>query len=158
MSLNNHWRNKQLGKNLLRQEQICFEFLQGHKHLLTWHWSGTKGFFYQHCAPTLSEGIPYQGLVCINGVSGLSPKNLVNAIDRLITYNVKSAYIAINRFEIIPINDLNLTYPDCLEQSLDLIMQCCQKTLRRLYRPQQVDGRHFVGVHGLDVFVYESNH
>lgn len=157
MSINNHWRNKQLGKNLLQQEQICFEFLQMHKHL-TWCWLGTKGYFYQYCTPTLAAGIPYQGLICINGLSMLSPKNLVNAIDCLITDNVKAAYIAINRFEMVPINDLNLTYPDCLEQSLDLIMQSCQKTLRRLYRPQQVDGRHFVGVHGLDVFVYESSH
>jgi hypothetical protein len=157
MGINNHWRNKQLGTNLLKQEQICLEFLQAHRHL-TWHWLGTKGHFYQYCQSILSTGITYQGLVCINDLSRLSPKNLVNALDCLMTDDIQAAYIAINRFEIIPINDLNLTYPDCLARSLDLIVDCCQKTLRRLYLPQQVDGRHFVGVHGLDVFVYESNH
>lgn len=157
MSINNHWRNKQIGTNLLKQEQVCFEFLLSHRHL-TWHWLGTKGYFYQYCQPTLITGIPYQGLVCINHASRLSPKNLVNSIDCLITDDIQAAYIAINRFEILSVNDLNLAYPDCLEKSLDLIVNCCQKKLRRLYHPQQVDGRHFVGVHGLDVFVYESDY
>ena len=157
MSINNHWRNKQVGKKLLKQEQICLEFLLAHQHL-AWHWLGTKEYFYEYCQSNLSIKPPHQGLVWINYVSRLSPKNLVNAIDHVMTDNIKAAYIAINRFEIVPINDLNLTYPDCLEKSLDLIVDSCHKKLRRLYNPDQVDGRHFVGVHGLDVFVYEADH
>lgn len=157
MSIHNHWRNRQIGKNLLQQEKICFDFLSANKHL-TWRWLGTRGYFYQYCQSTLSIGSPYQGVVLINNFSKFTPKKLVDTINSLLTDDIKAAYIAINRFEISAVNDLALTYPDCIEQSIDLIMNYCTKTLRRLYKPQQVDGHHFVGVHGLDVFVYESNH
>lgn len=100
---------------------------------------------------------PYQGLILINRFARFTPKKLVDTINSLITDDIKAAYIAINRFEISAVNDLALTYPDSIEASLDLIMNCCTKNLRRLYKPKQVDGHHFVGVHGLDVFVYESN-
>jgi len=157
MSINNHWRNKQLGENLLKQEQICLEFLLAHQHL-SWHWLGTKGYFYQYCQANLSTEPPHQGLIWINHAFRISPKNLVQAIDRVMTDSITAAYISINRFEIVPINDLDLVYPDCIEKSLDLIVDSCRKKFRRLYNPNQVDGKHFVGVHGLDVFVYETNH
>lgn len=157
MKIGDSWRNKQVGKNLLQQEKICLDFLIAHRHL-TWNWLGTKGYFYQHCQSTLSIGAPCQGLVSINYFRKLSPKKIVCAIDSLITNDIAAAYIAINRFEISAVNDLDLLYPDCLEQSLDLIMNCCNKKLRRLYKPQEVDNQHFVGVHGLDVFVYEANY
>lgn len=157
MGINNHWRNKQLGQNLLKQEQLCLDFVSRHQQL-TWHWLGTKGYFYDHCKPLVSIGDPWQGLILINHLSALSPKNLVAEVDRVMTDNIKAAYIAINRFEILPINDLDLDYPDCLAKSIDLIMDCCERKFSRLNYPKHVDGRHFVGVHGLDVFVYESNH
>jgi hypothetical protein len=157
MSINNHWRNKQLGKHWCAQEQTCFDFVLQYQHL-NWQWLGIKGQFYQDCRALLPMQAPYQGLIWINHGGSLSPKNLINTINCALAPGIQIAYIAINRFEIAPVNDLNLVYPDCMEESLDLIMSCCDKNLRRLYRPKQVDGRHFVGVHGLDVFVYESDH
>lgn len=157
MAINNHWRNKQLGKYWCAQEQACFDFLMRYQDL-NWQWLGIKGQFYQDCSTLLSMQEPSQGLIWINHGSGLSPKNLVNSIDCVLTAAIQVAYIAVNRFDIVAVNDLDLVYPHCIEESLDLIMSCCDKKLRRLYRPQQVDGRHFVGVHGLDVFVYESHH
>ena len=156
MGIHNHWRNKQLGKSLLRQEILCLEFLDKHPDL-TWQWSGHKGYFYDYCNSVFSIDRSGQGLIMINNLFRLTPANMISSLDRLMHDDIQTAYLAINRFEIHAKNDLSLDYPDSMQQSIDLIVSRCQKKFKRLYSPGEVDAKHFVGVHGLDVFVYEND-
>ena len=156
MGIHNHWRNKQLGKNLITQEILCWEFLNKHPNQ-TWQWLGNKGYFYDYCHSFLKIDSHGQGLIMINNLFRLTPANMIACLDRLMHDNIQTAYLAINRFEIHAKNDLSLDYPDSMQKSIDLIVSQCQKKFKRLYDPIEVDARHFVGVHGLDVFVYENN-
>jgi len=73
-----------------------------------------------------------------------------------LTSNIQGAYMAINRYEFC-VETTNPDLPDSTEQCLDLIANRCNQAFRRLYVPDTIDGRCFVGLHGLDVFVYENN-
>lgn len=156
MSISNHWRNKQVGSNLLSQEIACLDFLQKHP-TVTWTWLGTQGYFFDYCLDKIRVDTNANGIVAINHGMNASPKQLIHIIDSLLTDEIQCAYFAFNRFAIKPMNDLGLDYPDDIGDTIDLILSHCQKPLARLYHASEVDGRHFVGVHGLDVFVYERD-
>lgn len=156
MGINNHWRNKQLGTNILQQEMMCYEFLNRHKNL-TWAWHGLRGNFYNHCRPQFNFSKNATGLVIINLPTRATPKEFVTIINSLITDSIQAVYLAVNRFEFNAINDLGIEYPSNMEQSIDLIVQHCCVTFQRINHSTMIDGHHFVGVHGLDIFAYENN-
>jgi hypothetical protein len=97
------------------------------------------------------------GAIIINRFSQLSPKNLIQQLNTFAVPLLDVIYLAVNRYEILPINDLSLLYPDSIEESLDLIISQCKIPFKRLYCSLSVDGHHFVGIHGLDVYYYECN-
>jgi hypothetical protein len=97
------------------------------------------------------------GAVIINQFDQLSPKNLIQQLDNFSVQQLQVIYLAINRYYILPNNDLQLLYPDSIEESLDLIISHCKIPFKRLYCSLNVDGHHFVGIHGLDVYCYENN-
>jgi hypothetical protein len=158
MPINNHWRNKQLGNQLLWQEIQCLNFLK--KHPTTqWQWYGAKGNFLNFCQDkiNITTDTDGDGLIIINCPTQVSPRTFVNTIDKLTRHQPRVVYLAVNRYEFLSVNDLHIEYSDQIENSIDQILNRCCYTFQRLYYPQQVDGKHFVGVHGLDVFVYENN-
>jgi hypothetical protein len=156
MSINNHWRNKQLGNNLLWQEIQCLNFLKRHP-TITWQWHGTKGNFFKFCQNQIKIDSSGSGLIVINYPTGVTAGQFVSTINQLLDSQPKSVYLAVNRYEFLSTNDLNIDYPEQIEDCINVIVSRCAKSFQRLYRPAQVDGKHFVGVHGLDVFVYENN-
>jgi hypothetical protein len=87
----------------------------------------------------------------------VSPRVFVETIDKLTEHQPSVVYLAVNRYEFLSVNDLHIDYTDRIDDCVDQIIKRCCCTFQRLYYPQQVDGKHFVGVHGLDVFVYENN-
>lgn len=154
-----YWRNKQISTGLLWQDMVCLDFIaQPQYQNLSWRWLGRKDNFYHHCSQILELSHDnYTGLIMINRPSYVTPRAFVDMLDRRLHDDVKCAYVAVNRFMLRANNDLDLDYPDSLEESIDLIMSQCKKKFRRLYSPLDVDGKHFVAVHGLDVFVYEDH-
>jgi hypothetical protein len=156
MSIHNHWRNKQLGNNLCWQESVCLDFLLRHKNV-RWQWHGSFNKFYRYCADIVPVDNHGNGAIIINRFSQLSPKNLIQQLNTFAVPLLDVIYLAVNRYEILPINDLSLLYPDSIEESLDLIISQCKIPFKRLYCSLSVDGHHFVGIHGLDVYYYECN-
>lgn len=158
MSINNHWRNKQLGNSLLKQELICLDFLNKHQDL-SWAWFGTRGNFFEHCGKTVSiVNKNPTGLVMINSFTGLTPRQFVSQCNSLLTDSVQAVYLAINRFEFIATNDLNIDYNDSMTESIVQIVAHLDRPFHSVSElTDEVDGRHFVGVHGLDIFTYENN-
>jgi hypothetical protein len=160
MSITNHWRNKQLGSEVafLKQELICFNFLKKHKNL-TWGWYGfDSGNFYNHCKKHFDiNKNKANGLVIINFPSRVSPKEFTNKINSLIDKKICAVYLAINRYEFINHNDLNINYKDNIAESIQQIVKYIQLPLTAIDIDNDVDGKHFVGVHGLDIFKYENN-
>lgn len=156
MNINNRWRNKQLGTNILQQEALCYKFLNQHNSL-TWAWHGTRGNFYNFCQQQFNFSENATGLVIINLPVRATPREFVEEIDSLITESTQAVYLAVNRFEFKSSNDLGIQYPDSLEQSIDLIVQHCCVPFQRINHSTPVDGHHFVGAHGLDIFVYEHH-
>jgi len=154
MSINNYWRNKQLNHALLWQESRCLDFCQQHKNI-TWKWYGSPNYFFDLCKSVLTVGPNNDGIIIINTPVRVSVDHFVKQISSLIQTNIKVAYLAINRYEF-KVDSIDSSLPDSPEQCLDLIANKCHKDFRRLYVPTEVDGNHFVGVHGLDVFVYEN--
>lgn len=156
MSIHNYWRNKQLGQNLAQQEIICFEWLKQQTGI-QWQWYGHPGYFQNYCRERLDFSQPATGLVIVNYPLHATPAKFVDTINRLVTDRVQAVYLAINRFEFNSKNDLNLDWPDSMEQSIDLIVAQCKIPLRRLQTFAEVDALHFVGIHGLDIFVYAKD-
>lgn len=157
MGINNHWRNKQIGNQLLSQEKCCLEFLEQHSNL-TWKWYGTTGFFSNYCKNRFKFGNVNDGLIIINYPMRVSPKKFLSFVDSTISDQTEAVYLAVNRFEFVSLNDLNLDYPDDIGESINAIIQKSKYFFRRYYVPIEIDGKHFVGVHGLDIFVYERNY
>jgi hypothetical protein len=158
MSINNHWRNKQLGTSLLTQELICLNFLNQH-HDLVWSWQGEHNNFFKQCQQqfSISDKNP-TGLVIINALGRLTPCQFVIACNSLLTDSIQATYLAINRYEFLAVNDLNIDYADSLTESIQQIVMHIKKPFKPVNMAYtDVDGRHFVGVHGLDIFVYENN-
>ena len=156
MSINNHWRNKQLGNNLLWQEIQCLNFLKQHA-TLQWRWHGAKGNFFNFCLDKIDINDNGTGIIIINYPTRVTPGMFVKTINNLTKYRPSVVYLSVNRYEFVSVNDLNIDYPDQIEDCIDAVINQCCCPFKRLYRPQQVDGKHFVGAHGLDVFVYENN-
>jgi hypothetical protein len=157
MSIINHWRNKQLGNRIASQEIKCFNWLNKFPNI-TWAWYGVQGNFFNFCKENLQiANKGNDGLIIINYPTRVSPGDFVHAINLLSTNNIQAAYLAVNRFEFKALNDLNIDYPDDVGDSLDLIVKHCNLPFERLNNPVEVDGMHFVGAHGLDVFVYARN-
>lgn len=154
MGINNHWRNKQLKDSLLWQEIQCLEFCQ--QQNTTWAWHGVHNNFFNVCKKVLTFGPNHNGVIIINTPTRLTVDNFVNHVSSVLTSNIQTAYMAINRYEFL-VQNTNINLPDSIEQCLDIIANRCNPAFRRLYVPAEVDGKHFVGVHGLDVFVYENN-
>jgi len=156
LGINNHWRNKQLGNQLLWQEIQCLNFLKKHA-TIQWQWHGFKSNFFNFCQNKININSTGAGLVIINYPTRVSPGVFVETINKLTECQPCAVYLAVNRYEFLSVNDLHIDYSDQIEYSIDQIINQCCYPFQRLYRPQQVDGKHFVGVHGLDVFVYENN-
>ena len=158
MSINNHWRNKQLGDSFLTQELICLDFLNKHQDL-SWAWFGTQGSFFEHCRKTANiVNKNPTGLVIINSFTSLTPKQFVAQCNGLLTDSVQAVYLAINRFEFIATNDLHIDYHDSMTESIAQIVAHLNQPFKAIPDlTDEVDGRHFVGVHGLDIFTYENN-
>jgi hypothetical protein len=158
MPINNHWRNKQAGNNLLWQEIQCLEFLKRYPGL-DWVWHGNKNsYFYDLCKQDLNIKSQGNAVVLINYPVKVSVDRFIKTLKEILAEHIEIAYLAVNRYEFIPNYTANCNdYPDQIEDCLDLIVSKCNKHFRRLYLPDSVDGKHFVGVHGLDVFVYENN-
>lgn len=152
------WRDKQLGGQgvFLAQESVCLDFLKKHPQI-TWCWQGFQNNFYNHCQQHFSfNNVDYHGLVIINSLIGVTPKHFVDYVDSLLHDRVQAAYLAINRYEFIPKNDLDIDYDDDIEVCIEQIVQHISKPFKKLdWDCPEVDGDHFVGMHGLDIFVYE---
>lgn len=157
MGINNHWRNKQLGQNLLWQELQCLNFVQQHPNI-EWRWYGLKGYFFEVCNKLCTTSNQGQGAIIINFPMRVSVNNFIHTISNLIKEDIAVAYLAVNRYEFLPSDSCDFDFPDSLQETMDVIVNKCNPNFRRLYQPNQVDGKHFVGVHGLDVFVYEHNY
>jgi hypothetical protein len=155
MPINNHWRNKQLANNLLWQETQCLTFLKTHPHI-NWRWYGNQGYFYSVCQSLLNFNSDNNGAIIINTPTKTTVDMFVKHINNLLHENVIVAYLSINRYEFVADQKSNSDFPDGLEDCIDIIVSKCHRGFRRLYTPAQVDGKHFVGVHGLDVFIYEN--
>jgi hypothetical protein len=158
MSINNHWRNKQLGTSLLTQELVCLNFLNQHRNLV-WSWQGAHNNFFKQCQQEflISNNNP-TGLVIINALGGLTPKQFVTACNELLTDSIQATYLAINRYDFLAVNDLNIDYADSLTDSVQQIVMHIKKPFNPVILDStEVDGHHFVGVHGLDIFVYENS-
>lgn len=158
MSINNHWRNKQAGDNLIWQEFQCLEFLKKYP-TVSWQWhSNIKGHFYNLCCKELTISNQGTGFIIINHPIRVSPSIFIESIKKILTSKIDVVYLAVNRFEFaVDYSHALSDYPDQISDCIDLIVSKCNPNFRRLYWPEQVDGNHFVGVHGLDVFVYENN-
>lgn len=158
MIVMNHWRDKQLGTSLLKQELICLNFLNQHQDLV-WSWHGGHNNFFKQCQQQfiISDENP-TGLVIINFFSGLTPKQFVTTCNSLLTDSIQASYLAINRYDFLAVNDLNIDYADSLKESVQQIVMHIKKPFKPVEIDcTDVDGRHFVGAHGLDIFVYENN-
>jgi len=155
-----YWRNKQVGDTsaLLAQEVACVNFLKKYQNL-TWCWQGFSDNFFNYCnAEFTISNTNYNGVIIINSLIGVTPRHFVEYVDSLLHDDVEAVYLAINRYEFIPTNDLNIDYHDDLGQSIKQIVQHISKPFQALSRDcPDVDGNHFVGMHGLDIFVYERN-
>lgn len=160
MSINNHWRNKQLGATscFLRQEIVCLNFLNQNFNL-TWAWYGNTGNFYTYCKNHFQfDSTAPTGLVIVNFPTKQTPKEFVTSINSLITPNICAIYLAVNRYEFIATNDLKICYQPNLKDSVDQIVSYIKVPMRPANINQsQVDGLHFVGVHGLDIYTYENH-
>jgi|688.fasta_scaffold1246390_1 hypothetical protein len=160
MSIDNNWRNKQLGYNFnfLQQEICCLDFLKRHKNL-TWGWYGGTGRFYDYCKSQFAiEKSNCTGLIIINDPVQVTPKKFVAQINSLINDNICAVYLAINRYEFVSQNDLNIDYKDNIKESITQIVEHIKVPMVPIdLNHNDVDGRHFVGVHGLDIYKYENN-
>jgi hypothetical protein len=160
MGIENNWRNKQLGYNFnfLQQEMLCLEFLKRHKNL-TWGWHGTTGKFYDHCKTQFSiETNSCTGLVIINDPVKVTPNEFVEKINGLLDDKICAVYLAINRYEFINHNDLIIDYKDDIGESITQIVKYIKVPMVPVkLNHNEVDGKHFVGVHGLDIYQYENN-
>jgi hypothetical protein len=157
MSLHNHWRNRQLGKDILPQEKKCIDFLSRHRNC-RWRWEGSKGHFFHWCQDLISlDQTQYNGLILINYPSNVSPGEFVRTIDKLMRQDIKAVYVAINRYTFRPVNDLEIPNFNDISLAIDFMIGKCEKKFQRYYLSEHVDGHHFVGVHGLDVFIYEHH-
>jgi hypothetical protein len=155
MSINNHWRNKQLQDRVLWQEIQCLNFCKLHKNI-KWKCHWIKGHFFDLCQDILEFDQNNTGLIIINTPTGVTVNEFVSQIRLMLNEKIKVAYLAINRYEFVADYTGNINFPDSIDDSIDLIVAQCHLDFRRLYRPESVDGKHFVGVHGLDVYVYEN--
>jgi hypothetical protein len=160
MSVDNHWRNKQLGNTsgFLRQELFCLDFLNRNSNLV-WAWHGISGNFYTHCRDCFQfDSESPSGLVIINFPIRRTPKEFVTIINSLISTDICAVYLAVNRYEFVAENDLKICYQHKLEDSVDSIVNYIKVPMRPAsFDRTQVDGRHFVGVHGLDIYTYENH-
>lgn len=124
---------------------------------VTWRWHGPLSNFYYFCKSSLPIDSNGNGAVLVNQFYQLSPKSIVERIEQITKGNLKTIYLAINRYEILPVNDLLLSYPESIADSLDLIVSKCSTPFKRLYSPLEVSGHNFVASHGLDIYVYECD-
>jgi hypothetical protein len=159
MSITNHWRNKQLGSTseFLRQELVCLDFLNKNSDL-TWAWSGSTGNFYNYCKDHFQfDSVSPTGLVIINFPVRQTPKQFVRIVDSLISSDICAVYLAVNRYEFVAENDLKISYQHDLEDSIDQIVNYIKVPMCPTnFNCSKVDGQHFVGVHGLDIYTYEN--
>lgn len=157
MQINQHWRDKQLGSNLATQEVLCLNFLQQYS-ALNWKMFGGSGYFHQ-CVSNLVDinQTNVQGLLFVNFFSHSSPGTMVRAINSLLSDEISVAYLAINRYSFVPVNDLNICYKDSMDDTVDQIVGFLNKPFVRVQHNIPNDNIHFVGIHGLDIFTYEHN-
>lgn len=158
MSINNFWRNKQVPNALLKQELVCVDFLNRHSDL-SWAWHGPYGRFFEYCEQKfkMTHTDP-TGLIIINYPLKVTPGDFVQKINRLLNDNIQAAYLAVNRFQFLTVNDLNIDYADDLTQAIEQIVDRINCPFKRLPNVSaDIDGHHFVGVHGLDIFTYERS-
>lgn len=160
MSINNYWRNKQLGHGFkfLQQEINCLNFLNKHKNLV-WGWYGPSENFYSYCKDNfIVDNSNATGLVIINFPTRTSPKEFVQKINSLIDEKICAVYLAVNRYEFVSQNDLDIDYQDDIAKSVKQIVNHIKIPLiADKIDSYHVDGKHFVGVHGLDIYKYENN-
>lgn len=163
MSFHQHWRNKQLGYSsaILQQEQYCWDFMAKYPDI-SWAWHGVVSVFRDRCMQNfkITNDKNAQGLIIINRQRGATPKQFVDYINAQINERTQAIYLAINRFDIVPLNDLNIEYRDSIRDSIDQIVKHLEVPFKRAnlgIADNEIDGHHFVGVHGLDIFTYEHN-
>jgi len=157
MSINNYWREKQLPNSFVQQETYCIDFIKRHNQL-SWQWHGIKGKLFDYCSKNFTMSPTGNGLIIINYPIEVTPKMFVKSIDKLITEHTHAVYLAINRFSFIAINDLNIEYRESLTQSIEQIVeQICLPFKSVGPIGSEIDGNHFVGIHGLDIFTYERS-
>lgn len=159
MNIANHWRNKQLGfsSGFLRQELVCLDFLNKNSDL-TWAWTGSTGNFHAYCKDHFQfNSVAPTGLVIINFPIRQTPKQFVSIVNSLIFSDICAVYLAVNRYEFVSENDLEISYQHDLGDAIDQIVNYIKVPMRSAnFDRSQVDGRHFVGVHGLDIYTYEN--
>jgi len=156
MNINYQWRNKQLHDNLLHQEIQCLDFLKKHQAIV-WEWYGPRGHFFDVCKTEINVSTNGNGVVIINSPTRVSVDGFIKITSAIVRSDIQVAYMAINRYEFSVTDNTNICFPDNMNDSIELIASKCNPKFQRLYEPSTVDGKHFVGVHGLDVFVYERN-
>lgn len=157
MGINNHWRNKQLPNSFAQQETYCIDFIKKHSQL-SWQWHGLRGKLFDYCSKNFTMSPTGNGLIIVNHPTAVTPKTFVTSINTLITEHTCAVYLAINRFDFVSVNDLNIDYHESLTQSIEQIVEKICLPLKSLGPiGSDIDGKHFVGIHGLDIFTYERD-
>lgn len=143
----------------MSQEVICKKFINSCS-ADQWSWHGQSGEFRKHMEVTVKicNNPNSDGLILINHPRKLSPKNYVDRVNLLLTHSIKYCYMAVNRYDFVACNDLNIDWAEDLAVCVDQIISHIVLPMRRISASDwPVDGRHFVGVHGLDIYTYANN-
>jgi hypothetical protein len=153
----NRWRDQQLSgfasifkqPILLEQESRMLEFVNSCPDVV-WHWHAPTNGFWKICQEQIKLGPGTAAIVFGPILDNLTTGQLVDQIKDLVG-NKDYAYVAVNRYEVTD-NNLPLSLPDSIEDSLDIIMQQADVRFKRLHTYAQVDGEHMVAVHPMDCY------
>ena len=153
------WRDRQLTSftkfsltnTILEQEQVMCNFMSKFGDI-NWYWAGDSNNLKNICSSIYNiSNINYRGIIIFGQtINNLTTGNLVTAIRNLIE-PVDYAYVAVNRY-LLASHDLPINLPDSISDSLDVIMQYCHPSFKRLHTFAEVDGNHMVGAHPLDCY------
>jgi hypothetical protein len=155
----NRWRDQQLNGfksfsnsyPILEQELVMLNFVKTYPNI-AWRWEAPDTKFKKICQDHITiNNDKYEGVILFGPM--LLQKNtqaLVNTI-RSLTSQSSYAYVAINRYEITS-NNLDISLPDSIDNSLDTVIHYCNPKFKRLHTFDHVDGNHMVAAHPMDCY------
>lgn len=154
------WRDRQLSgfvslkptsPIILHQEQVMLDFLASCPNI-NWCWQGDESNFKQICSELYSlNNKNYNGVILFGkSLMHLTTSQLIDKI-KMIINDVEYAYIGINRYQLGDY-DLEISLPDDIGDSIDVIMKLIHPKFKRLYTHSDVDGNHMVAAHPMDCY------